>query len=704
MRIFTGTHAPLLKKLATYTLPCLLSLGLSAQAAVTVDRSVFITDKVILNQITLQDVVNKLIADTGDSRTATQVLSSAPLSISDSGVQGSMLSAMLPLAISNRFDLAPANGANCGEYRIAFGGNHPFGNGFATFLIFEAKYPNPNPAQGLNGCRPVADFWANLSTINDPVLRGAQLRQFYLSGINGLPAVVDVNNYRGQENPSGASGQIRRNVRASRATSWTFNEFRTVVDGSRNLNIITSTVKDVPDAQFAQDSQTPNALAFQQAVIAGLNTPNANLLATNMSSLGYSLPFSLDKESDNIPSIAFTDNSRLFAPNNFNTTGQFAQSLQTKLNQVGSPLTPIQVINRVNALTCGGCHGQGQDLGNGLVFDTAAQNREFLNPFAINAVMGQTQHIEAETWSQMSGVQTESTSDTGGGLNVGWIDPNDWIVYSNVNINAPTREYNIQLRLANGINTPARLRLEQPGGGAVYAEFELQPTFGWQNWQTQTARVIIPGGINGLAIKALSGNFNINWIEITPVMSGSFDVKPSLTNTFLPERKAIFEQFLANSSCTTCNTGPNMLSNGDFTSSANWQTYIDGQANASIVVGGASQQATVNITNGGSQTWMVQMTYPNLNIVNGKTYELKFTAKSLNGQNTSFEAMLERNGGDWAKYLVPQIVNVSATQNTFTYTFTMNQATDSAARITFNMGTHTGSLAIDNVSLRQIGQ
>ena len=38
--------------------------------------------------------------------------------------------------------------------------------------------------------------------------------------------------------------------------------------------------------------------------------------------------------------------------------------------------------------------------------------------------------IEAELFSDQNGIQTENTGDTGGGLNVGWIDANDWMEYT----------------------------------------------------------------------------------------------------------------------------------------------------------------------------------------------------------------------------------------------------------------------------------
>src|SRR5678809_1275501 len=38
--------------------------------------------------------------------------------------------------------------------------------------------------------------------------------------------------------------------------------------------------------------------------------------------------------------------------------------------------------------------------------------------------------IEAEAYDTMEGVQMEITGDAGGGLNVGWIDNDDWLDYN----------------------------------------------------------------------------------------------------------------------------------------------------------------------------------------------------------------------------------------------------------------------------------
>ena len=38
--------------------------------------------------------------------------------------------------------------------------------------------------------------------------------------------------------------------------------------------------------------------------------------------------------------------------------------------------------------------------------------------------------IEAEDYSDMFGIQSDTTNDDGGGLNVGYVDEGDWIEYS----------------------------------------------------------------------------------------------------------------------------------------------------------------------------------------------------------------------------------------------------------------------------------
>src|SRR5438128_11241322 len=65
-----------------------------------------------------------------------------------------------PIGITNRFDLTPLDGSNCGQYRIIYAKR--MAQKFPKemlHIIFEGVLPNPNPSVGAAGCRVVAQFW-----------------------------------------------------------------------------------------------------------------------------------------------------------------------------------------------------------------------------------------------------------------------------------------------------------------------------------------------------------------------------------------------------------------------------------------------------------------------------------------------------------------------------------------------------------------
>ncbi|ELR73792.1 Endo-1,4-beta-xylanase A precursor [Fulvivirga imtechensis AK7] len=125
---------------------------------------------------------------------------------------------------------------------------------------------------------------------------------------------------------------------------------------------------------------------------------------------------------------------------------------------------------------------------------------------------------EAEQYSAMSGVQTESTSDTGGGLNVGWIDTGDWMAYNSINIPS-SGYYTVEYRVAS-ING-GQLSLDLNGGSVVLGSRSVPATGGWQNWTTISHSVYINAGTYNFGIYAQSGGWNINWWRITQQNSSS---------------------------------------------------------------------------------------------------------------------------------------------------------------------------------------
>ena len=121
--------------------------------------------------------------------------------------------------------------------------------------------------------------------------------------------------------------------------------------------------------------------------------------------------------------------------------------------------------------------------------------------------------IEAENYSNMSGVQTEACTDAGGGLNVGYIDAGDWMAYSNINF-PYSGAYKIESRVAS-LNGGGVLSADLNAGSIVLGQTSIPATGGWQNWTTVSQTVNVSAGTYAFGLYAVSGGFNINWVRIT---------------------------------------------------------------------------------------------------------------------------------------------------------------------------------------------
>ena len=120
--------------------------------------------------------------------------------------------------------------------------------------------------------------------------------------------------------------------------------------------------------------------------------------------------------------------------------------------------------------------------------------------------------IQAEAFSAMSGVQTEGTTDTGGGQNVGYIDQGDWMAYFNVNF--PTSgTYKIEYRVASP--SGSTLSSDLNAGAIQLGRVTIPATGGWQNWTTVSQTVTVTAGTYNFGVFAPAGGWNFNWLRIT---------------------------------------------------------------------------------------------------------------------------------------------------------------------------------------------
>lgn len=108
-------------------------------------------------------------------------------------------------------------------------------------------------------------------------------------------------------------------------------------------------------------------------------------------------------------------------------------------------------------------------------------------------------------------VDKQSTSDSGGGHNVGWVADGEWLEYTVSDIESGI--YDITFRVASPRNNSKSVEVSLDGTnlGAV----SVPNTGGWQNWQDVTLTdVTIPAGSNAvLRVTTNGGSFNINYVD-----------------------------------------------------------------------------------------------------------------------------------------------------------------------------------------------
>ncbi|WP_164014381.1 hypothetical protein [Pyxidicoccus trucidator] len=276
--------------------------------------------------------------------------------------------AYIPIGLFNRFDLASTRGADCGEYRIAYARRSGITNASdRNLVIFEAVLPNPTPSKGLEGCRPVADFWAGLSTDPDPISRASKLRTFYFIGLPGFMPVVHIDNYGNRT--TGSTGQVRSNQFMQ--TSWLLREFevrkecRALVPCT--LRFLPVTVKTNPGGTlFNPASVHSEAPTFQNTSFPG----QVSRLAVN--DLNLFTMFTSDVHNSGQSDAQHATENRYVtqfgvAPSAFRT------NIQAKLMAIGSTLTPDQIVARAQVQSCAGCHqlSNGANLGGGLIWPSS---------------------------------------------------------------------------------------------------------------------------------------------------------------------------------------------------------------------------------------------------------------------------------------------------------------------------------------------
>ncbi|NUR60212.1 MAG: carbohydrate-binding protein [Catenulispora sp.] len=125
------------------------------------------------------------------------------------------------------------------------------------------------------------------------------------------------------------------------------------------------------------------------------------------------------------------------------------------------------------------------------------------------------QQRQAEAFTTQSGTRTETTTDTGGGSDVGYITAGDWLSYASVDFGSTTGT-SVTTRLASGasVTGSVQYRLDSTTG-PVIATVPVSNTGGWQTWTSTTTNLTGATGSHTVFITFTSSGaadvVNLNW-------------------------------------------------------------------------------------------------------------------------------------------------------------------------------------------------
>ncbi len=125
--------------------------------------------------------------------------------------------------------------------------------------------------------------------------------------------------------------------------------------------------------------------------------------------------------------------------------------------------------------------------------------------------------IQAESYTQQNGLAKQTTTDTGGGQNIGPAGNGDWALYPGVDFGSSAAT-NFQARVASGaaggVSGLVEVRLDSLSNAPI-GSFAVANTGGWQSWRTVPANISGVTGVHNVYVTFTSGQpadfVNLNW-------------------------------------------------------------------------------------------------------------------------------------------------------------------------------------------------
>jgi beta-glucanase (GH16 family) len=125
--------------------------------------------------------------------------------------------------------------------------------------------------------------------------------------------------------------------------------------------------------------------------------------------------------------------------------------------------------------------------------------------------------IQAESFGDQSGTQLESTTDAGGGQDMGFIANGDWALYRGIDFGSqPATQFvaRVASGAAGGVSGLVEVRLDSRSNAPI-GSFAVGNTGGWQSWRSIPANIASVTGVHDVYLTFTSGQpadfVNVNW-------------------------------------------------------------------------------------------------------------------------------------------------------------------------------------------------
>jgi endoglucanase len=134
-------------------------------------------------------------------------------------------------------------------------------------------------------------------------------------------------------------------------------------------------------------------------------------------------------------------------------------------------------------------------------------------------------------------------------------------------------------------------------------------------------------------------------------------------------------------------------------STAGWNVTLGGTGQAAM----SDEQGNliVNITNGGTESWHVQLSRPGILLEKGSMYKVTFRCKALESQR-HLTSYVGRATNPWNDYSGYNLIAVSAQEQEYSYSFIMTDNTDENARLVFNLGMSFVGFSLSYVAVEKL--